>query len=354
MALNLFPARAPIGRATVNGQQYDVLMTVEFSRALADLLERVGGDAALGNDDITNTLAQLEARPAPDAPDVQESMALVIEQMSGELSALRQELQSLQAQIQPSANLNNWRDMVDQVVATPQLPADWERPGRIGFKKPNSGVFTTLQANGAANFSPANAAVTIKPTGTGIVDIQPATVGAMNRMNVGAVVPGTGAFTTLTASAAVDFSPAGAAVTIKPTGTGIVDIQPATAGALNNMNIGAAVPGTGKFSNLTAVTTITSTASKFFGSATLVVNALATPVTFVGIDAQPGILRIRDSTLGGSALWLIDPNGGAQLIGVNQIAGLTVVNGGAGLGFAWQANIASGAVPRTLSWTFYG
>lgn len=36
MALNQFPPRAPIGRATINGQTFDVLMTAEFSRAISE------------------------------------------------------------------------------------------------------------------------------------------------------------------------------------------------------------------------------------------------------------------------------------------------------------------------------
>lgn len=61
MTLNLFPVRAPIGRATMAGQQFDVMMTPEFSRALADLFERVGGVSSpslttvvKNLDDVTN------------------------------------------------------------------------------------------------------------------------------------------------------------------------------------------------------------------------------------------------------------------------------------------------------------
>ncbi|HTQ15680.1 MAG TPA: DUF2793 domain-containing protein [Rhizomicrobium sp.] len=66
--------------------------------------------------------------------------------------------------------------------------------------------------------------------------------GTIDGAAVGASTPSSGAFTTLTASAAAALSPANASVTLAPTGTGTVSIAPATAGALNNMVIGAATP----------------------------------------------------------------------------------------------------------------
>jgi len=51
--LNLFPARVPIGRAvTPDGRTVDVLMTREFSNALATLLVRVGGGNAMDNGEL--------------------------------------------------------------------------------------------------------------------------------------------------------------------------------------------------------------------------------------------------------------------------------------------------------------
>jgi hypothetical protein len=52
-ALNLFPARVPIGSLTgPDGRRYEVLMTTEFSRALADLLTRVGGASGMDNGEL--------------------------------------------------------------------------------------------------------------------------------------------------------------------------------------------------------------------------------------------------------------------------------------------------------------
>lgn len=59
MSLNLFPARAAIGRASVNGQTVDIFMTPEFSRALADLSVRVGGADGVDNSQIVALLKSL-------------------------------------------------------------------------------------------------------------------------------------------------------------------------------------------------------------------------------------------------------------------------------------------------------
>jgi hypothetical protein len=112
----------------------------------------------------------------------------------------------------------------------------------IGSSTPSSGAFTTLSASAAATLSPASANVTLSPSGTGTVTINPATAGAMNNVALGATTPASGAFTTLSASAAATLSPASANVTLSPSGTGTVTINPATAGAMNNVVLGATTP----------------------------------------------------------------------------------------------------------------
>lgn len=79
------------------------------------------------------------------------------------------------------------------------------------------------------------------------------------------------------------------------------------------------------------------------------IAALSTPVTF-GPPCS-ALLRVRDETLGGAALFLCDPNGGVQVIGVNQITGLSVGFGG---GSVLQFTLSSGAVPRNLNWNLIG
>lgn len=128
---------------------------------------------------------------------------------------------------------------------------------QIGNSTRASGAFTTLDANSTVGLSPANANVTISPTGTGTVSMAPATAGNINNMNIGASTRGTGAFTTLDANSTVGLSPANAIVTISPTGTGTVTIAPATGGSIDNMNIGTTTRGSGAFTTLAANGTTT-------------------------------------------------------------------------------------------------
>jgi Protein of unknown function (DUF2793) len=127
----------------------------------------------------------------------------------------------------------------------------------IGSTTPAAGAFTTLSASGASTLSPASANVTLSPTGSGSVAINPAATGAMNNVAVGATTPASGAFTTLSASGAATLSPANANVVLSPTGTGTVTIAPATAGSINNVQIGQTTPGIGKFSTLNVTNTVT-------------------------------------------------------------------------------------------------
>jgi hypothetical protein len=57
------------------------------------------------------------------------------------------------------------------------------------------GVNLTL--DGAFNMNPANATISIAPTGTGTLTVNPATAGTINNMAIGGTTPAAGAFTTL-------------------------------------------------------------------------------------------------------------------------------------------------------------
>lgn len=86
------------------------------------------------------------------------------------------------------------------------------------------------------------------------------------------------------------------------------------------------------------------------------VSALATATCMQGTGTSRGLLRISDETFGGSGgtnLYDADPNGGVQMInatsqitGITGAAEITLVSG------QWCVTLASGAVPRTISWTF--
>ena len=96
----------------------------------------------------------------------------------------------------------------------------------------NSGATDAASISSAGVFTIANAAIT---------------AGAFNG-TVGATTPSTGVFTTLSATGAtVNFNGAGQAISLAPTGAGSVTINPATAGSINNMAIGATTQAAGNF-----------------------------------------------------------------------------------------------------------
>jgi hypothetical protein len=97
----------------------------------------------------------------------------------------------------------------------------------------------------AININPANAQVAISPTGTGSVTMNPATAGTINNMSIGATTASTGAFTTLGATGVATFSAgtvsAPAITTTGDTNTGIffpaADTIAFTEGGVESMRI---------------------------------------------------------------------------------------------------------------------
>ena len=123
---------------------------------------------------------------------------------------------------------------------------------------------TTLTASSTVTLSPA-ALVTISPTGgltiaptsvTGTLDnvnIGSTTRGTGNFTSIGAGTAGTGLFTTLGANSTVTLSPASANVTISPSGSGNVVINPAgtlASNTIDNVSIGVTTRGPGYFTTL--------------------------------------------------------------------------------------------------------
>lgn len=131
-SLNLFPARVFIGKADSNG---NVLMTVEFARAMSDLLERVGGTDGMSNND----LAVLESFSSP-LPAVAD--------LARQVEDLRQQIELMN---QPVAQTYGPDFEIDYMFAQP--PTDWEHPGKLGEQKPNTAKITVL------NVDPANVGV---------------------------------------------------------------------------------------------------------------------------------------------------------------------------------------------------
>ncbi len=80
------------------------------------------------------------------------------------------------------------------------------------------------------------------------------TGGTIDGTVIGGTTAAAATMTTLTATSTVTLSPASKNVVLSPTGTGVVTINPATAGTMNNVSIGATTALAGKFTTATVTT----------------------------------------------------------------------------------------------------
>jgi hypothetical protein len=146
-------------------------------------------------------------------------------------------------------------------------------PPAIGGTAAAAGTFTQLTVNGAS------VNTSISPTGTGTVTISPAgaltinptAASTINNTSIGATTRSTGAFTTLGANGAVTVQTTTNNQSYTTTGAGTITISSGTAGAIDNMNIGATTAGTGRFTTVTS-TVATGTAPFIVASTTQVAN----------------------------------------------------------------------------------
>lgn len=132
-------------------------------------------------------------------------------------------------------------------------------------------------------------------------------------------------------------SPVGATATIVP-GTQAQYTADGTSTTIRGNLAG----GTASFSSYQATNGV------YASGKTTTVSTLSTP-TLMTAGAYAGMLHVRDNTSGGSALFMIDPNGGVQIIGTSQITGLAA--GGITYSSGWNVTLTSGSVPRTLAWS---
>lgn len=153
--LSLFPIRVAIGRFKDSaGVERDVLMTPEFARAMSSLLERVGGPSGMGSEDLELLISEAQISAPPQDTNDQQLPSIAPPEMASvlaEVAALRKQVQFLlQAIERPTqkATADLEQLVFASATASPQR-IDWERPGRIGFRKANSGKFTTVTASGA-------------------------------------------------------------------------------------------------------------------------------------------------------------------------------------------------------------
>lgn len=126
----------------------------------------------------------------------------------------------------------------------------------IGSSTANTGAFTSLTANSTVDFTGTTEA-TDASGDTGVLRVEGGASIAKRVYSgggfvgaIGNVSRSSGAFTSLSATSTVGFSPANANVTISPSGTGTVTMSPAGGGSINNMSIGATTRSTGAFTSL--------------------------------------------------------------------------------------------------------
>lgn len=164
-------------------------------------------------------------------------------------------------------------------------------PGGVDFLSAvgTSAAATTITTVGTLNvnaissastttFSPANATVSLSPTGTGTVTIAPATVGSINNMNIGATTRGSGAFSTLAANNTVTMT-ANQAVTGAANGTGTLQVT-GGAGISGDLRVGGTIFGaiTGTLAGTLSLSTHLSYTSgtSYDGSASRTIQTNAT------------------------------------------------------------------------------
>jgi hypothetical protein len=100
------------------------------------------------------------------------------------------------------------------------------------------------------NFSPNNANIVISPTGTGTLTVNPTVTGNINNVVFGATTPAPATFTILSSTGNVSFNGNNANISISPTGTGLVVINPAQTGSINNVSVGLGAPLAGRFTTV--------------------------------------------------------------------------------------------------------
>ena len=162
----------------------------------------------------------------------------------------------------------------------------------IGQTTPANGKFTNLIATASATFD-TSGNVSIQPTGT--VTVNPATLGAVDNVNIGANTRGTGAFTTLSANGAVSITDSTQSTT---TTSGALKVSGGV-GIVKNLYVGGNTNIAGNLTVLGTTTTVKST-----------VTTLSDPVITVGGDTDTG---------------LVDPaNRGVQTRYANDISAVVV------------------------------
>lgn len=205
----------------------------------------------------------------------------------------------------------------------------------IGTVTRAAGNFTTLDANSTVGLSPANANVTISPTGTGTVAISPvggltvnpSTLGTINNVSVGATTASTGRFTTLQT---VDTTTTDWDLTLASTSsTALTDDRTLTFDVINSnrtikLNGNIDVGG-----NLTTANSLTTVGNFALTLTTTGITNVTLPTTGTLAITDNGLNQFASTTSLQLAGVISDETGsGALVFGTSPVIGTPDINGG--------------------------
>ena len=123
----------------------------------------------------------------------------------------------------------------------------------IGNLTPVAGTFTELTATSTVSAISNNQAISIAPTGSGTVTINPVVTGTINNTAIGLTTPKVMSVTSLGINGTALMTTPDQVVTLSPTGTGTVTINPTNIGSIDNVTIGATTASSGRFTTLTVL-----------------------------------------------------------------------------------------------------
>jgi hypothetical protein len=164
--------------------------------------------------------------------------------------------------------------------------------GNVTITPPNGG--STVVANLAITGSGSTYSGSVSTSNAAISG------GSINNTPIGGTTAAAGTFTSITDTGSLTANGANATISLAPTGTGTVTINPATAGTMNNVVIGGSTPLAGTFTtvNTTGLATLNSLST---GAATITGGAI-TNTTISGSTgsfttlAASGLTHITDTT----------------------------------------------------------
>ena len=158
-----------------------------------------------------------------------------------------------------------------------------------------SGLVTVprFTAINTVTMNPPNASISMQPTGTGSVTINPANVGSINNMTIGSTTRSSAAFTTLTANNAVTFTGTTESTTA---GTGVLVVSGGV-GIAKNLNVGGSVVVTGNLT-VNGITTTVNSSTLSIDDKNLELASVGTISPLSGdLNATTGVItNLVDST----------------------------------------------------------